>query len=71
MFLATCGKQNCFRIKKTIFRFPKQGDFTKFGAIISKGAKRGDYKTLKLTLHILELQMKSKKGFRCFLMVVF
>ena len=32
-------------------------------AIISKGAKggRGDFKTVKLTLDILELQMKSKK----------
>ena len=39
MFLATCGKQNCFRIIKTIFWFPKQRDFTKFGVIISKGAK--------------------------------
>ena len=31
------------------------------GAIISKGAKGGDFKILKLTLEIFELQMKSKK----------
>ena len=73
-------------IKKRLARveprpgFPKVGgtapwgDFSKLGAIISKGAKGGggnfkilyDLKILKLTLDIVELQMKSKKkGLRC------
>ena len=45
---------------------PPGGDFSKLGAIISKGEKKGgnNFKILKLKLDTFELQIKSKKGLR-------
>ena len=66
-------------VKQYLYQgFPNGVILVSWGAIIiSKGAKGrdfkilGEFKTLKLTLDILELRMKSKKKSQAYLLVNF